>query len=148
MTATWGAWLKHKRGKRGEPGFITQGELARRMNVSRTYVAQLEEMNESPTYPTRQKVHEALGTTEEDLVALGIVRDPLQGTYPRTTSERPLREVSPRSDDPVARKARFVDSLSDDQKAFLMDLIGGVITLDEIPNDPPSERTTRRASGD
>lgn len=75
MALHFGQWLKSKRGRRGEPGFVSQAELARRMDVDPTYVSQLERKAEPPTHQTRQKIHAALGTTEQDLKDLGIIRD-------------------------------------------------------------------------
>lgn len=92
MALTFGEWLRSKRGMQGEPGFITQDELARRMNVARTFVVQLESpRHATPTYPTRKKIHHALGTTEEELITLGIISPRGARPEPRQV----LRESSP-----------------------------------------------------
>jgi transcriptional regulator with XRE-family HTH domain len=85
MAMTFGEWMREKRGVEGEPGFVSQNELARRMRVSRSYVVQLEGKDGLPTLPTRQKVHAALGTTEEELKGLGILRSH-ERTVPSTVA--------------------------------------------------------------
>jgi transcriptional regulator with XRE-family HTH domain len=80
---TFGEWLQGKRGRKGDPGFVSQNELAKRMGVTRSYIGQLEDPTKpTPTFPTRQKVHAALGSSEQELVDLGIVRthSPLSGS--------------------------------------------------------------------
>jgi transcriptional regulator with XRE-family HTH domain len=86
MTTSYGQWLKAKRGRRGEPGFVSQEELAQKIGVSRTYVNQIEAKpaGSPPNYETRQKIHAALGTSEEELRRLGIVAGGVMHVAPAT----------------------------------------------------------------
>jgi transcriptional regulator with XRE-family HTH domain len=125
METTFAQWLRQKRGRRGEPGFISQVELARRMNVDRTFIVQLEKPgNRLPLYDTRQKIHAALGTTEDELRALGIVRDAHGtitagaatvhgGTITATVDTRTRAE----------RIDAFLAGLTAEQRATLFDLL-------------------------
>jgi transcriptional regulator with XRE-family HTH domain len=82
------------------------------MGVDPTYISQLEKRTTAPSYETRQRIHEALGTTEDELIALGIVRargarsDPV----PRAINE-------PRPS--YAAADAFIRSLSPRQKQLL-----------------------------
>ncbi len=71
----FGDWLSAKRGKRGEPGFVSQRELARRMGVDPTYISQLERRETAPSFDTRHRIHKALGTSEDELKTIGILPD-------------------------------------------------------------------------
>lgn len=116
MAMTWSEWLTGKRGKRGEPGFVSQEELARRMGVGRSRIVQLEEAGrEPPSYAVRAKVHAALGTSDDELIALGIVRPGVR--VPMQTIILPPREPAQSEDDD------FFASLSPRQKQMLRRLL-------------------------
>lgn len=134
MELTFGDWLRSKRGMRGAPGFVTQEELARRMGVERTFVVQLENPKRpTPTYPTRMKIHAALGTTEDELIALGIVRG----------NHQAVRAVN--EDRPSYAADAFIASLSRDQRALLRRLLDEADRPRPGDEEPPAE--TRRRHG-
>lgn len=131
MALTFGEWLRSKRGMKGDPGFITQDELARRMKVARTFVVQLESPGHpTPTYPTRKKIHAALGTTEDELIALGIV----QGRGARLAPVQAVTAASP----PSARADAFIATLSRAQRDMLRRL------LDEADRPRPGDEDEQR----
>lgn len=73
-TLTYGEWLRRKRGTRGTPGFISQQDLGDRAGVLRTYINQIENGRVgTPEPPLRRRLHEALGTSEEELVRIGLI---------------------------------------------------------------------------
>jgi transcriptional regulator with XRE-family HTH domain len=86
--ATYADWLRGKRLALG----ITQQQLADATGIHRTYIIRMEKPGhiDLPALETRQKVHAALGTTEDELIALGIVR-PRRGTLTITEPSRPDR---------------------------------------------------------
>ena len=85
--------------------------------------------------PVVRSVHAVLGTTEDDLVALGIVRDhaaPLRPVH-AVRDERATYTADP--------LAGAIARLSPAQRAIVSDLIEGLIRLSEIPAaDEPAER--------
>lgn len=118
---TFGGWLKRRRGVRGEPGFVSQQELADRVGVLRTYVNQIENGRIGiPALPLRQRIHGVLGTTEDDLIAAGILAPP--GDRSATTRARsPLSLVTP---SPLARALDAIwQNMTDEQRAYAWNAI-------------------------
>lgn len=71
MKQTFGQWL---RGKREETG-LSQERLAVAVGVDRAYVNKVERGKVNlPNPETRERFHQVLGTSEEDLVRAGIVQ--------------------------------------------------------------------------
>lgn len=69
---TFGEWLKTTRKARG----LSQERLADAMEIDRSYVVKVETGKvQLPVLDTRARFHKALGTTEDELVALGIVQN-------------------------------------------------------------------------
>lgn len=69
-TQTFGQWLKHQRTVRG----MTQVALEQAAGLSDKYVSRAENGRvELPDETTRFKIHRALGTNEDDLVAVGVL---------------------------------------------------------------------------
>lgn len=72
MPTVFGTWLKEKREQMG----LTSRELARRANVSATYISRLETLNEKcvPSAPTMARISKALQIDEAvGLAAAGRV---------------------------------------------------------------------------
>jgi transcriptional regulator with XRE-family HTH domain len=70
MNMTYGQWLKHQRTIRG----MTQTALEEAAGLSDKYVSRAENGRvELPDETTRFKIHRVLGTTEDDLVAVGLL---------------------------------------------------------------------------
>jgi transcriptional regulator with XRE-family HTH domain len=68
---TFGDWLFDRRRAAG----MTQDALAEAIGRDRSYIIKLEKGRiKLPTEPVRDDLHRVLGTKEEDLIALGIVR--------------------------------------------------------------------------
>lgn len=132
MAGDFGAWLRGKRGRKGDPGFITQEALAQRIGVTRSYIVQIESKPDTPTFPTRRKIHDALGTSEDELIALGII----DGRGARPAPGQGITETSA-SESIAAQWSR----LSPEAKALVWDLIEGLIRMDEIPGDRAIDRT-------
>lgn len=67
---TFGDWLKRQR----EVRRLTQKDVERQANLSQNYVSRLESGRITlPVPETRELIHMALGTSEDDLVAVGIL---------------------------------------------------------------------------
>src|SRR5215831_6046407 len=66
MATAFGAWPAARRGVRGEPGFVSQAELARRMGVDPTYVSQLERRDAPPSWETRRRIGGACPASSRD----------------------------------------------------------------------------------
>lgn len=116
MAITWSDWLKSKRGRRGDPSFVSLDELASRMGVSRTRVIQIGRLDEPPPYPTRQRIHDALGTTEEELRQLGIIK--------WAVVRRPGAPMTIPEETPIYPEAdSFIATLSPAQRALLRRLL-------------------------
>lgn len=110
---TYAEWLKARRLGAG----LTQQQLADATGIHRTYIIRMEKVGhiDLPELETRQKVHAALGTTEEELIALGIVRPGVR--VPLQTIILPPREPAQSEDDD------FFASLSPRQKQMLRRLL-------------------------
>lgn len=67
---TFAKWLRDKR----KSLRLTQEELAKQAGFSRTYIVTLESGKVAlPNQPTRARLHHALGTTEDELIADGVL---------------------------------------------------------------------------
>jgi len=67
---TFADWLKTRRMERG----LTQTELEQRASLSEKYVSAAERGRvKLPEPDTRERIHNALGTSEDDLVAVGLL---------------------------------------------------------------------------
>lgn len=110
---TYAEWLKARRHDVG----LTQQQLADATGIHRTYILRMEKPGhiDLPGLETRQKVHAALGTTEDELIALGIVRPGVR--VPLQTIVLPPREPAQSEDDD------FFASLSPLQKQMLRRLL-------------------------
>jgi transcriptional regulator with XRE-family HTH domain len=133
---TFAAWLKIARTRQG----LTQEELADRSGFDDSYVNKVEKGHiKLPTYETRQRIHHALGTNEDDLITLGIVRDPLHGSYQRTTPERPVRNVEEAVplvamdiEGVAMALAKLAATLNDQQKHLFMDVAASLVKISEV----------------
>jgi transcriptional regulator with XRE-family HTH domain len=68
----FGKWMAAQRKRRG----ISQERLGKITGIDRGHLSKIENGKiELPGYETRQRIHAALGTSENDLKALGIIRD-------------------------------------------------------------------------
>lgn len=68
--ASFGVWLRERRLARG----LSQEGLARLAGMDRPHISIIEQGRIAlPRYETRQFLHKHLGTSESDLIALGIV---------------------------------------------------------------------------
>lgn len=69
---TYQGWLKRER----ERAHLSQEKLGMLAGLGRTYINKIEnEKIALPNYETRQKIHDVLGTSEQELKDLGIVHD-------------------------------------------------------------------------
>lgn len=150
-TITYGQWLKDKRGYRGAANFMSQAALAERVGIDRTHIVQIESGRIGmPDYALRQRIHEVFGTSDDDLRAVGIIRDAIGRVVPTATAIAEAHAPTIQtSEDPVAeRLARLRLRYSEEQIVQLMDIVAGIIELSEIPTPSSPERPTRRASGE
>lgn len=70
---TFAEWLLDRRRAAG----LTQDQLAEAVGRHRSYIVKLEKGRiKLPTEPVRSEFHRVLGTSEDDLVRLGIVSSP------------------------------------------------------------------------
>lgn len=141
MGVTYGEWLRAKRGQRGEPGFITQATLAERIGAERTFIVQLENSNKLPTYATRQKVHAALGTTEAELIDLGIVRGSSHDGAREAMRQQPAQPAQEPS--PLARALDAIwHTMNAEQRAFAKNVLDAALS---VPRDA-EDREDRRVA--
>ncbi len=133
-SAGFGAWLKERRKRAG----LTQKRLADLSGIHRTYIVKIERGGVGlPGYDLRQRLHRALGTTEEDLRKAGIVEaatlhdaehffrahvtnqagDPGRTFAEAEESARVLTELF------ALAAGNFLASLNDDQYQRLLELI-------------------------
>ncbi len=67
---TFGQWMKAKRRHLG----LTQYDLERDSGIARSHLSKIENDGISmPEKATRERLHEVLGTTDDDLVAVGLL---------------------------------------------------------------------------
>lgn len=67
---TYGDWLRSERRKRG----LSQAQLGDLAGKHRTHINRIENSGiDRPDESTRFQIHRALGTTEDDLVAAGVL---------------------------------------------------------------------------
>jgi transcriptional regulator with XRE-family HTH domain len=125
-------WLKRQRTTRR----LTQRDLERAADLSLNYVSRIESGRiQLPDEDTRSKFHAALGTTEDDLVAVGILE--------RIESPEPGGEpvyIAAESITPGERQAERAhrlfegrtpaDELTTDPRQQLMDLLAGASDAD------------------
>ncbi len=82
IAQTYGGWLATQR-KRHK---LTQAGLSKQTGINATYISKIERSEiELPGEELREKLHIALGTSEEDLVAVGILEridSPVEGGQP------------------------------------------------------------------
>lgn len=103
-SVTFGEWLFDRRRAAG----LTQDALAESIGRDRSYIVKLEKGRiKLPTEPVRAAFHQALGTTEDDLIALGIVGRSRPGVW---LYEQREQSVSPAT--PQARK-QVIELVSD-----------------------------------
>jgi transcriptional regulator with XRE-family HTH domain len=143
---TYSQWLRSARMRQG----LTQEELADRSGFDDSYINKVERGHiKLPTYETRQRIHTVLGTSDDDLRSLGIIRDATFRVEPAvgstaTAAGGTVRVLS--SQTAEDKRRRLFASLTDEQRALLLDLLAGVITLDEIPDDDTPRRSATRSS--
>ncbi len=82
MQTTFGKWLKSERRRRA----ITQADIEQQAGVSVSHVSKMENGHIGMPEPeTRARIHKALGTSEDDLVDLGLlerIESPVPGGEP------------------------------------------------------------------
>jgi transcriptional regulator with XRE-family HTH domain len=120
---TFADWLKTRRLERG----LTQSELEQRAGLSEKYVSAAERGRvKLPEPDTRERIHSALGTTDDDLVAVGLLS--------KLDFDGGPVYVNPRNIPPGDREAerahrafegRPAPIRSDDPRVALMDLLAG-----------------------
>lgn len=70
-TMTFGAWLRAARRSHRPP--ISQERLAEKTGIDRAHLSRMENDKVGlPLYETRQRIHQALGTSDDDLHAAGV----------------------------------------------------------------------------
>lgn len=116
--ATFGPWLKSAR----ERSRISQERLARITGIDRGHLSKMEnDRIDLPRYETRERIHAALGTTEDELVALGIVRPATMRVGTATATAR----AEPSTPDQFP--AIWAD-LDDDERASMMNIMEALVT--------------------
>lgn len=135
--ATFSSWMKSARLRAG----LTQEELARRGEFDDSYINKIERGKiRLPNLETRQRIHESLGTTEEELIALGIVKGrsitvpaavAVSEALPPTVITRPTPIRDP-----------FIASLTPEQRNYLRELLDAEDRRE--PYDTQEERPERR----
>ncbi len=125
-------WLRSTR----NAARVSQQRLSDLTGIDRGHLSKIENGRiDLPGYETRQRVHAVLGTSEDDLIALGIVRGHAAPLRP-VQAVRDERALS--TPDPLAGA---IARLSPAQRALVSDLVEGLIRLGEIPaDDEPAER--------
>lgn len=74
MAATFGEWLKEARARQ-RPA-LRQQDIADAIGVDRSYIVKIETGRIGlPQHETRQRIHAALGTSDDELRERGIIRD-------------------------------------------------------------------------
>lgn len=137
---TYGNWLRQRRGVKGQPGFLSQQALASAVGVDRTHIVQIESGRiGTPEYPLRQRIHDVLGTTETDLEVLGIVGKRHLGEP--SPLPQPSRPAAP-ADDELVRK---IASLSDEARELVVELVDGIIRMEQHQTDDASPKRKARA---
>jgi transcriptional regulator with XRE-family HTH domain len=107
-------WLIQQRGTQGEPGFISQAELADRAGYHVTFISKLETSNALPRHPTRQRIHKALGTSERDLHEAGVL-SPQRSRVGNAVNEAPASyEAAEGTEDLLAKAHDLVDQVNPD----------------------------------
>lgn len=142
---TFGDWIK---GKRTELG-LSQERLAQAASVDRAYVNKLERGKIGlPLVDTRARFHKALGTTEDELIALGIVRNDAYAiiqTGVIRASGQPVRATGagPIIDEFVSlmRQVEWDYRAEEAMRGILEGLIrsSGTATADDPPSPDPAE---------
>lgn len=70
-TATFGAWLRQARRSHRPP--VSQERLAEITGIDRAHLSRMENDKVGlPLYETRQRIHQALGTSDDELRAFGV----------------------------------------------------------------------------
>ena len=143
---TFGDWVRGQRMHRG----WKQAELARRMEMDAGHISKIEHNRIGmPEEETRVRFHAVFGTTEADLIELGIV--PTYDQWGRRvtasgeTATVHLRESRPVYDDvnPFARddpRWHFVETikrvdLTNREQATLLYAVGQLLLLLDMPPD-------------
>jgi transcriptional regulator with XRE-family HTH domain len=141
----YGIWLVGRR-KRWR---ISQERLAKITGIDRGHISKIESGRiDLPTYETRQRIHAALGTTEDELRALGIVRDAHGtitagaatvhgGTVTATVDTRTRAE----------RIDAFLAGLTPEQRATLFDLLAPHLWPYVLEGGEDRDRPRRVAEG-
>ncbi len=114
-TGSFGYWLTSARKRRR----LSQEGLARAAGINRSYISQIEQGRvQLPKTETRAKLHDALGTNEEDLISAGVMaRDEYGIEYAPKPSRKPvagggrLPIARPRHDAPMEQKKAYLHVL-------------------------------------
>lgn len=165
---TFADWLHRERTRLG----LTQKEVAERSGFDDSYINKVEQGHiKFPIYESRQRIHGALGTTEDDLRKAGVIRDATRRGAKRSkpptgvdkveppdemtgyeffkglaaVSQLTTEEEEPRYDDRSWKLGRLLGTMNEEQLDLFFDLLSGIIQLDEIPKTVLSKR---RASGE
>lgn len=105
---SYGHWLKEQRGLRR----MSQAEVEERADLAQRHVSKFENGHLSmPTEDVRLRIHAALGTTEEDLVDVGLLR---RMEYQGRTWYLPIRDEGRASQDapPIPGAVAVSDAVS------------------------------------
>lgn len=108
-TLTYGEWLKRSRRRRN----ITQETISDRAGIGRSHISAIENGRIGlPEGPTRLRIHAVLGTTEDDLVEVGILE----------------REVDPRTGEAHYEPARRVIEISGEARGSSLTTADATLT--------------------
>lgn len=114
---TFGTWLREKRTQRSP--LLRQQDVADAIGLDRSYIVKVETGRIGlPQYETRQRIHAALGTTEAELIELGIVRAHVINVPTATAhaAAHPPTVI-------VSRTKAFFESLTEEQRQMLIETI-------------------------
>lgn len=121
MTAprTFAQWLRRERKAHG----LTQLELAQQAGLGRTYVTALESGSVTlPTLQTRLALHHILGTSDDELISIGLLAvDPVTGDEYSPSSSPPSSEG--------ASNSRRSGSDTEQPPALLAETRGKIVRL-------------------
>lgn len=141
MSMSFGDWVKQKRTALG----LSQERLAQAAVVDRAYVNKIERGKIGlPLLDTRARFHKALGTTEDELVALGIVPGDATAVthagYARATGQTVTATATqPFVDEVVSlmRQIEWDERSQDFLRLVLLGMIQSGGSSDRSPMPPP-----------
>lgn len=127
---TFGHWLRSNRTEKR----LSQEALAARIGVDRTYISKVENGGiGTPEVETRKKLHREFGTSDDELVRLGILeRVDVTGSTPfyvpastRSATIRAIHETEERYDeiDARLRLRNRAEHLTEAQAAAILSLL-------------------------